>query len=258
MSGDDPVNPMRARLDAGGTAIGVLVSMPGVGAVQVLSALDLDWLFIDLEHGPIDIESAHAMIAATRGTGTAPIVRVPWNEHWMVKPVLDAGALGIVFPMIRSADEARAAVASMRYPPDGIRGFGPLYAAPRLGTGMGDHVDVADRELTCIVLIEHRDAIEDIERIVEVPGVDVCQIAPFDLALSYGHRDGVDHPEVLEAIARAEQVILPSPARLGGLAGSPDQARAMVERGYSVILGGLDVLLLQGAAQRVVDAARSA
>jgi 4-hydroxy-2-oxoheptanedioate aldolase len=253
-----PLNPLRARLNAGEIALGLLVSMPGVATTQIFASVDLDWLFIDMEHGPIDIESLHAMIAATNGTGTAPIVRVPWNEHWLVKPVLDAGAMGVVFPMIRSAEEARAAVASVRYPPTGERGFSPIYAALRFGTGFGDHVDVADREIVCNLLIEHRDAIEDIERIVEVPGVDVCQIAPYDLALSYGYRDGPDHPEVHEAMARAEAAILASPARLGRRGETAEAAQALIARGYTVILGGIDALMLQGAARAVVEGVRGA
>jgi 4-hydroxy-2-oxoheptanedioate aldolase len=242
------INPLKARLDAGKTGVGVLVTMPSAHTAQVLAHAGFDWLFLDMEHGPIGIESVHAMITATTGTRAAPIVRVPWNVHWLAKPVLDAGAMGIIFPMIRSAAEAEEAARAMRYPPTGERGFGPFYAPLRFGVTMQTYVDPADREILTILLIEHKDAIDDIENIVAVPGIDACLIAPFDLAMSYGHRDGPDHPEVKEAIARAEKAILASKVHLGGLAVTNELANAMIGRGYRLILTGFDTLLLQRAA----------
>jgi 4-hydroxy-2-oxoheptanedioate aldolase len=246
------INPLKARLDAGKPAVGVLVTMPSAHTAQVLAHAGFDWLFLDMEHGPIGIESVHAMITATTGTRAAPIVRVPWNVHWLAKPALDAGAMGIIFPMIRSAAEAEEAARAMRYPPTGERGFGPFYAPLRFGLTMQTYVDPADREVLTILLIEHKDAIDDIERIVAVEGVDACLIAPFDLAMSYGHRDGPDHPEVKEGIARAEKAILASKVHLGGLALTPDLANAMIGRGYRLILTGFDTLLLQRAAGEIL------
>jgi 4-hydroxy-2-oxoheptanedioate aldolase len=249
-----PINPLKARLAAGKPAVGLLVSMPSVHATQVLAAAGFDWLFFDMEHGPIGIESAHAMIAATNGTTCAPIVRVPWNVHWLVKPVLDAGAMGIIFPMIRSAAEAAQAVSAVRYPPAGERGFGPFYASARFGLTMQTYPDPADREILCILLIEHKDAIEDIEAILRVPGIDACLIAPFDLAMSYGYRDGPDHPEVQAGIRRAAQAIAASPIHLGGLARSGEIATAMIGRGYRLSLTGFDTRRLHRAAGELLGA----
>jgi 4-hydroxy-2-oxoheptanedioate aldolase len=249
-----PINPLKARLAADRPAVGLLVSMPSVHATQVLAACGFDWLFFDMEHGPIGIESAHAMIAATNGTRTAPVVRVPWNVPWLIKPVLDAGAMGVIVPMIRSAAEAEAAVRAVRYPPTGERGFGPFYAPARFGLTMQTYADPADREILCILLIEHKDAIDDIEAIVRVEGVDACLIAPFDLAMSYGYRDGPDHDEVRAAIACAEAAIRDSPVHLGGLAITAELANAMIGRGYRLILIGFDTMLLQRAAGEVLNA----
>ena len=248
------INPLKARLAAGKTAVGLLVSMPSVHATQVLAAAGFDWLFFDMEHGPIGIELVHAMIAATNGTRCAPIVRVPWNVHWLAKPVLDAGAMGIIFPMIRSAADAEQAVRAVRYPPAGERGFGPFYAPARFGLTMQTYADPADREILCILLIEHKDAIQDIDAILAVPGVDACLIAPFDLAMSYGYRDGPAHDEVQAGIARAEQAIAASPVHLGGLALTGEIANAMIGRGYRLILTGFDTLLLQRAAGEILGA----
>ncbi len=250
------INPLRARLDADEAALGVLVSMPSVHLVQVLSRAGFDWLFIDMEHGPIGIESAHAMVAATQGTGAAPVIRVAWNEPWLVKPALDAGAMGVIFPMIRSAEEARAAVRSVRYPPAGERGFGPFYASLRFDSTFQDYADLADREIVCMALIEHPEAVEDIEAIAAVEGLDACLIAPFDLSMGYGFRDGPAHPEVQAAIARAEAALLASPVHVGGLALDADTANGMIERGYRLIITGFDVQLMQHAAGRALSGIR--
>lgn len=247
------INPLKARLDADKPSVGVIISMPSVHTTQVLAGCGFDWLFIDMEHGPIGIESAHAMITATSGSRSAPIVRVPWNVHWLIKPVLDAGAMGIVVPMIRSAEDAAEAVKAIRYPPQGERGFGPFYASLRFGHSMSSYADPADQEILCILLIEHKDAIDDIDNIVQVPGIDACFIAPFDLAMSYGFRDGPDHPQVRSAVARAEKAILASPVKLGGLALDTQLAEQMIGRGYRLILSGFDTLLLQRAAADILD-----
>ncbi|MDX1434663.1 MAG: aldolase/citrate lyase family protein [Gammaproteobacteria bacterium] len=256
MTHDDqrrPINPLRARLEAGKPGIGMLVSMPSLATAQVLAHAGFDWLFLDMEHGPMSIESVHAMVAATQGTRASPLVRVPWNHHWLVKAVLDSGALGIIFPMIRSRADAEAAARSVRYPPAGNRGFGPFYAPLRFGVPMSEYADPADREILCVLLIEHRDAIEDIDAIVQVPGVDACLIAPFDLSMSYGHRDGWDHDEVRAAVTRAEQAILASDVHLGGLAMDNDLANDMIARGYRLLLTGFDTLLLERGASAILE-----
>jgi 4-hydroxy-2-oxoheptanedioate aldolase len=247
------INPLKARLAAGKPALGITISMPSVHTTQVLAACGFDWLFLDMEHGPIGIEAVHAMIATTNGTRAAPVVRVPWNVHWLAKPVLDAGAMGIIFPMIRTAADAAEAVRAVRYPPTGQRGFGPFYAPLRFGLTMQTYADPADQEILCILLIEHRDAIEAIEQIVAVPGVDACLIAPFDLAMSYGYRDGPDHAEVQAAIAQAEKAIVNSPVHLGGLALTSETANAMIGRGYRMILTGFDIRLLQQGAAAILS-----
>ena len=251
----DPLNPVRARLKEDRPCIGILVTMPSVPLTQTLAAAGFDWLFIDMEHGPLDIASVHAMIAATGGTRTAPFVRVPWNLPWLCKPVLDAGAMGVVFPMIRTAEEARRAVSAVRYPPAGERGYGPFYAPPRWGLTTAEYVAAADEEIVVMVLIEHREAIENVESILAVPGVDVAFIAPFDLALSYGKREGPDE-EVQAAIAEAERAILASDAHLGGLALDADQANRMIERGYRMLAMGYDALLIERASADLLGGIR--
>jgi 4-hydroxy-2-oxoheptanedioate aldolase len=119
---------------------------------------------------------------------------------------------------------------------------------------MQTYADPADREILCILLIEHKDAIDDIDAILKVPGVDACLIAPFDLAMSYGYRDGPAHDEVQAAIGRAERAIAASAVHLGGLALTGEIANAMIGRGYRLILTGFDTMLLQRAAGDILGA----
>ena len=133
-----------------------------------------------MEHGPIDLATAHAMIAATKGTPAVPLVRVPWAEPWLAKPVLDAGAYGINFPMVSTAALARETVRAVRYPPAGARGYAPSYAPARWGLPAEEYLRCADREILNIVTIEEPAAIAALDEILAVPGIDVVVIASFD------------------------------------------------------------------------------
>jgi 4-hydroxy-2-oxoheptanedioate aldolase len=250
------VSTLKAKLKEGRTVVGFLVTMPSVALVQTLAAAGPDWLLIDLEHGPIDLASAHAMIAATGGSDCAPLVRVPSTEPWLAKPALDAGAFGLVFPMISSRAQAEATVRALRYPPAGERGFGPFYAPARWGLSTEDYLARANDELLNVVLIEHIDALQELDQIVAVPGVDVAVIAPLDLSTSLGVPGQRDHPKVQRAVAEAEEKILAGGCLLGGLALTSEEANAKIERGYRLIVLGYDTALIQGAAGNLLEGLR--
>lgn len=241
------MNPFKQRLAAGGTNLGLLVTAPSVQLAQTAAAAGLDWLFIDMEHGPIDYADAHGLIAATQGTDCAPIVRVPKENLAATRPVLDAGAFGVVFPMVLGAEEARRALACLRYPPEGTRGVGPVYAPQRWGLSLADYLAQANEQIAAVVLIEHIEAVRNAREILAVPGIDVALIAPYDLSASMGRLGELEHPDVAAAIAEAEAAILASPAALGGLAQNAADARAKLARGYRVLIVGIDVFLLHGA-----------
>ncbi len=241
------MNPLKRRLDEGGTALGFLVSMPSVQLTQILAASGADWLLIDLEHGPIDNATVHAMIAATAGTACAPIVRVPSTEPWLAKPALDAGAFGLVFPMICSARQAQAAARAVRYPPRGVRGWGPFYAPARWGLSSADYTAAANDQVLCIILIEHIEAVRRIDEILAVPGIDVAVIAPFDLSQSLGRPGDFEHPDVAAAMAEAEDKILARGLPMGGLARTSSEANAKIARGYRLLVLGYDTGLIEGA-----------
>ena len=240
-----PINPLKAKLEAGEVALGVLVTMPSVALAQTLAAAGLDWLFIDREHGPIGLESIHAMIAATAGHACAPIVRVPSTDPAAVKPILDSGAMGVIFPLIAERADAERSVAAVRYPPAGARGFGPFHAPNRWGLSREAYLAAANREILNILLIETAAAIENLDAILAVEGVDAAMIAPFDLAQSLGVSGQIDHPKMRAAVRFAERRILASDRTLGSIAASPAHARRLIRKGHRLILLGYDVALIQ-------------
>jgi 4-hydroxy-2-oxoheptanedioate aldolase len=223
---------------------GAIATIPSVQTVQIM-AQSLDWIIVDLEHGPIDLSSAHAMIVATSSTPCVPMVRIAANEPWLAKAPMDIGALGINFPMICSRTDAEKAVRSVRYPPRGERLWGPFHAPFRWGVSMADYMATADDDMICIVTIEHIEAVNRIDEIMATPGIDLAVIGPGDLATSMNKRGLPDDPEVLELMARAEAGILKSGVPIGGVARTAEQANKMIGRGYLALALGFDWSLFQ-------------
>jgi 4-hydroxy-2-oxoheptanedioate aldolase len=239
------LNRLKTLWREGRTALGAIATIPSVQTVQVLARSGLDWILIDMEHGAVDAGTAHAMIAATSGTPLVPFVRVAAATPWHAKVPLDLGALGICFPMTTTRAAAEAAVRAVRYPPTGERFWGPFYAPPRWGVSMREYLDCADDEVLAIGTIEHVDAINTIGDVVSAPGLDLVFIGPGDLATSMGFRGRVDHPDVQSAMKTLEEPIRKSPVILGGVATTPEQANAMIARGYRALVVGFDWSLLQ-------------
>lgn len=241
------VNPLKEKLARGEAVVGTFVSLPSPPFVQILAGCGFDFLIVDGEHGPIGRETAQAMITATAVSACVPLARVPWNLPWLAKPLLDSGALGIVFPLIRGPEDARAAVAACRYAPAGERGWGPFYAPSRWGLGPFEYSRSADEAVLTILLIEHVDAVRAIDAIGTTPGVDVAMIAPYDLSTSLGKPGAFDDPDFLAAVAEAERGIRAAGVTLGGLAGTAERANALLERGYRFLCLAYDVLLIETA-----------
>jgi 4-hydroxy-2-oxoheptanedioate aldolase len=239
------VTSIKDRLRQGREPLsGLLCVIPSAVSVHAIAAAGADWVMIDQEHGPIGPESLHAMVAATAGTACSPWVRVPRADEAWVKPALDAGAEGIVFPLIRSAEDAAACVALTRYPPAGRRGWGPFVAHARWGVGLADYAATKGEEILCGLLVETRAAVDDLERICAVPGVDFLVVASFDLSVELGVAGRLDAPEFQAAVARIERVVLGAGLPLGGFAMSAEQTRQVMARGYRILGHGFDALAL--------------
>jgi 4-hydroxy-2-oxoheptanedioate aldolase len=239
-----PLNRLRQAFHDKRPTFGAIATIPSVQTVRIM-AQSLDWIIVDLEHGPIDLMAAHAMIVATAGTPCVPMVRIAANEPHLAKAPMDLGALGINFPMISSATDAEKAVRSVRYPPRGDRLWGPFHAPFRWNVSMADYMATADDDMICMVTIEHVEAVERIDEIMATPGIDVAVIGPGDLATSINKRGLIDDGEVQSLIARAEAGILKSGVPIGGVARTAEQANAMIARGYLLLALGFDWSLFQ-------------
>ena len=221
-----------------------ICTIPSATVTQALAAAGADAVIIDMEHGAIGYAEAHAMIAATAGTHCAPLVRIAEADARLVKRVLDLGAEGIVFPLIRTAEDARRAVASMRYPPNGNRGFGPFIAQSRWGTALTEYPAKMEDNLTCCLLVETADAVANIDEICAVEGIDLLVPAMFDLSTDLGLMGQFDHPDLLAAMGKVEAAAKAANIPLGNAALNETQARSLFDRGYRVI-AGFDVLWLR-------------
>ena len=221
-----------------------MCTIPSAAVTQAIAAAGADAVFVDLEHGAVDYESAHAMIAATAGTDCAPLVRIAENTPTQAKRALDLGAEGLVFPLIRTAQDAARAVASLRYPPNGTRGFGPFMAQARWQSGLMGYRDAVEPELCCVLLVETADAVVNIDAICAVEGIDLLVPAPFDLSTDLGLQGQFDHPDFTAAVGAIEAAAHKARIPLGGIGLAEDQAQSLRVRGYRVI-AGVDVIWLQ-------------
>ncbi|MGE5667581.1 MAG: HpcH/HpaI aldolase family protein [Betaproteobacteria bacterium] len=250
------LNRLRTLWRGGQCSFGAIATIPSVQTVQIMARSGLDWIIIDMEHGAVDANALHAMIAATSGTPLVPLVRVAAATPWHAKLPLDLGAMGICFPMTTRAPDAAAAASAVRYPPDGERFWGPFYAPLRWDVSMREYLDRANDEVLAIGTIEHFDALETIGEVVATPGLDLAFIGPGDLATSMGLKGRTDHPDVQEAMLKLERVIRESSVLLGGVAPTAEQANAMMARGYKALVLGFDWSLLQKGINAVLDGVR--
>jgi 4-hydroxy-2-oxoheptanedioate aldolase len=167
----------------GKPAVGGWLSIPGSFAAECMAQTDVDWLCIDMQHGCIDYSDVVPMLAAVSTSSITPFVRVPWNEPYLIMKVLDAGAYGVIVPMVNNRVEAERAVGACRYPPTGMRSNGPTRAT---FYGGADYQKYADEEIACVVMIETMEAFSNLGEILDTPGVDAAYIGPSDLALALG------------------------------------------------------------------------
>ncbi|UCH02681.1 MAG: 4-hydroxy-2-oxo-heptane-1,7-dioate aldolase [Candidatus Bathyarchaeota archaeon] len=177
-------NPVKTKLRAGRVSIGTFVGIGHPDVTEWLSHLGFDWLLIDAEHSPIGLETIQKMIQSMSSVkGCVPIVRPQWNDPVIIKRVLDIGAYGVLIPWVNSKEDAVAAVRACKYPPEGIRGFGPRRAA----MFDPDYFKTANDELLIAVQIETATALKNLDEILSVEGIDACYIGPWDLSCSLGY-----------------------------------------------------------------------
>jgi 4-hydroxy-2-oxoheptanedioate aldolase len=247
---------LRASWQEGATTLGAWMSLREPLLAEIAALSGYDYVCIDMQHGLSDIQQILASLHAVARTPAVPIVRVPWNEPGIIGRVLDAGALGVIIPMVNSAEEARQAVAACRYAPVGARSYGPLVAMARNGPG---YFEAANASVACIPMIETRQAVESIDDILAVPGIDAVYIGPADLSLTYGLPPAVDHPG--DPFQGALATVVAACRRHGvipGVHANAALAGARHEAGFRMISVGFDALPAMIAIRADIKTARAA
>ena len=244
---------MKAKLaDPNCRLNGHVCIIPSAVVSQAVAAAGADYVIIDQEHSPIGHETLHAMIAATQGTDCAPLVRITEIGEANVKRALDAGAEGICFPLVRTVADAERCVASLRYSPNGRRGWGPFVSHSRWGVSMLEYSSSTVRDTVCMLLIETVDALENIEEICQVEGVDCMIVASFDLSAELDVSGRFDHPKFLDAVARIEGAAFKAGIPLGAVGFTKEQTQDALAKGYRLI-GAFDILWLKNAIQQSIE-----
>ena len=241
----------RTRLKRGDRLLGTMVTLACPSTAEILSSVGFDWLFVDGEHGPLETGELLGILQAIGGRA-ASIVRVPEGNEVAIKKVLDLGADGVIVPQVNTAEQAADVVRFARYAPLGARGVG-LARAHGYGLSFQDYMDTANERVSVIVQAEHARAVENIEEIVKVPGVDAVLLGPYDLSASLGQTGNLDHPSVVSAIDRIITVCRSAGIPVGHFGVTADAVKPFIERGCSLIVASVDTLLLGVAAKRILS-----
>ena len=247
---DLPRNTFKAGLKAGRQQIGVWCSLPHSGHAEALAGCGFDWMMIDTEHTVVDHATVLAMLQAAAPTPTHAGVRPGWNDAVEIKRLLDIGAQTILVPYVQSAEEARAAVSAVRYPPRGTRGVAGLVRAGRWGQ-VADYVTRADEEICLLVQVETAAALDALEEIAAVEGVDGIFIGPSDLSASMGYPGDMRHPAMRAAITDAIRRIVAAGKPAGFLATDEDMLDEAIAAGTTFTAVDLDLAMLYRTARSV-------
>ena len=240
-------NRFKAALARGELQIGLWSSLCSNIVAEIIGDSGFDWILLDTEHSPNELPGLISQMQAL-ATGTAtPIVRPAWNDAVLIKRHLDAGAQALLIPFVQSAEEARAAVAATRYPPEGIRGITASGRAAKFGRVTG-YLKNAAQEICLLVQVETGEALAQIEDIASVPGIDGVFIGPADLSASLGHIGNPGHPEVQDAIKSAVDRLSKLGKPAGILTPNEAEARRYIEWGYKFVAVGSDLgIMAKGA-----------
>lgn len=244
----------KSRLASGEKLFGTMVTLTSPATAEILADIGFDWLFIDGEHGPLETSDIAGILRAV-GDRVACVVRVPIAGEVPIKKVLDLGATGIIVPQVNSVDQARDVVRWSKYAPLGARGVG-LGRAHRYGLQFAEYIETANEQTVVIVQAEHAEAVEQIEEIVRVPGIDAIQLGPYDLSASMGKMGQIEDPEVVAAIERIYAASRSTDLPVGCFGVSVGAVQADIQRGSTLICAGTDTLFLAGAAKRMLAAVK--
>ena len=247
-------NKSLAAWRAGGKTVGGWLSIGNAYTAETMASLGFDYLCIDLQHGMLSYDDLTYMLPAISTQDTTPIVRVPWNEPYEIMKALDAGAYGVIVPMVNNREEAETAVSACRYPPDGLRSFGPIRAAMYGGRG---YARDANGQIACIAMVETAEGIENLDEIASTPGLDAIYIGPADLAYALGLHPGQDDdPKHIETVAAIQTACREHGIAAGIHTGSLERTQQYLAQGFNLVTLGSDGGFLARAAASDLAAAR--
>ncbi|UFN51645.1 aldolase/citrate lyase family protein (plasmid) [Roseomonas sp. OT10] len=250
-------NPLRALHRAGQPILNAWLSIPSAYAAELAGHQGFDAATIDLQHGMMGFSEALAMLQAISATPATPLVRPPANEPHAIMRLLDAGAYGVICPMISTRAEAEALVAACRYPPRGRRSFGP---ARGLLYGGADYFAHADEEILVLGMIETREALGNLDAILDTPGLDGIYVGPNDLAIEIGRKPKAEHddPEVARTIGHIREAATSRGLIAGIFCSDGPAARTRLAEGFGLVTPGNDAMLLKAGLLAASQEARSA
>ncbi len=245
-------NALKTLWQGDRTAVNGWLAIPDGFCAEVYAQGDWDSITVDMQHGVQDYLSLVRCLQAIRPYKALPMVRVPWNEPGIVGKVLDAGAMGVICPMVNTAAEAAAFVRACRYPPEGARSNGPIRAALGQSYGAGgQYQDTANAEVLCIPMMETREAMEGMDAILDTPGIDAVYVGPSDLAFSYGLRPALDReePEILRVLEKLLEAAGKRGVRACIHTGSNAYAKRASAMGFRLVTIASDAALVGAGAQ---------
>jgi 4-hydroxy-2-oxoheptanedioate aldolase len=245
---------IRERALAGEVLAGTYCNLGSSLTVEIAGRAGFDWILIDLEHGAGDFDSLVPQLQAAGATPAAPIVRIAWNESTRFKRVLDLGASGIMVPHVSSTADARLAAASMRYPPHGIRGAAAMNRACGFGSEFDEYFRVANDLLLTVVMVETAEAINNLDAIAAVDGVDVLFVGPLDLSISMEMPKQYEQPQFREALDRVVAACRSAGKAAGIHAARPEQIGELVDKGFTFLALGSDGNLVAGGMKNLYSA----
>ncbi len=247
-------NIVRRRVRSGKPVIGCFLGLGSPSVAEMMARAGMDWLVIETEHNALDSAEIQHTLMAMNGSDAVPIVRVPNRDQVFIQRALDMGAMGVLVPGVRTADEAHAVVSYTRFPPDGIRSWGPLRATDYTLDNDDYLARANDNILVCLIL-ETRDAVENLEEICDVPGIDVLTIGPWDLSLELGlDPRKLPLPEIEEITRNALEIARPRGVEIGVSASSPDGIRERQSQGFAFIQYGPDYNIFLNAVSAGLNA----
>lgn len=244
-------HPVRARLQAGDIAVGMTVTMNSIESAALAATLGFHFLWVEMEHSPLTLETLRAIVLATRGQPAAIFARVPVVELWTAKRVLDQGVSGVIFPFTSTPDLARRAADACRYPPLGRRGSGAGLAS-LCWPEPGRYHDSADTNVMAVAVVEEASAVECIDEIAATPGIDVIFIGVSDLSFSLGLRGRQDDPSLHRAIARVVTSAREHGKFVGRPAATAEQMLRLRDEGFQFFQAQTDLSLLAAGARQVL------